>query len=271
MRLIVVGPGRAGTALALAASTAGHRIVAVAGRDPEATSSAASAVGADALDIADAMPEADLVVVAVRDDAIGEVASSIAATAAVAAPGAVHLSGAVPVSALAPLADAGLAIGSFHPLQTLPDAASGAARLAGAWAAITATGALHDRLVELAGSIGMRHFDLDDDRKAVYHAAAAAAANFPLAALIMAESLFAAAGVPFAAARPLVEAVVANAFDLGPRASLTGPVARGDAGTVESQIHAVSERAPALADDFRTLVVVLARIAGAVEIEERWS
>ncbi len=271
MRLVIVGPGRAGTALALAASTAGHRVVAVAGRDPEATSVAASALGADALDISDPMPEADLVVVAVRDDAIGEVASAIATAAAAAGPAAIHLSGAVPVSALAPLAAAGMATGSFHPLQTLPDPARGAARLAGAWVAITAGGALRDRLIELAGSIGMHPFDLDDEHKAVYHAAAAAAANFPLGALVMAESLFSAAGVSFAAARPLVETVVANAFELGPRSSLTGPVARGDAGTVESQIRAVAEYAPSLADDFRTLVVVLARIAGATEIEERWS
>ena len=78
----------------------------------------------------------------------------------------------------------------------------------------------------------------------------------------MASDLFRVAGVPFGAARPLVEAVVANAFELGPREALTGPVARADVGTVVRQLEAVVSAAPEWAETFRTLVRETAAVAG---------
>jgi predicted short-subunit dehydrogenase-like oxidoreductase (DUF2520 family) len=78
----------------------------------------------------------------------------------------------------------------------------------------------------------------------------------------MASDLFDAGDVPFVAARPLVEAVVANAFELGPRASLTGPVARGDMATVRRQLDAVAVAAPQWFGTFSSLVLHTARIAG---------
>jgi predicted short-subunit dehydrogenase-like oxidoreductase (DUF2520 family) len=134
--------------------------------------------------------------------------------------------------------------------------------LRGAWMAVTASEPLRSELYDLAESLGAHPFDLEDDAKAVYHAAAAAAANFPLAALVMAKDLFDAAGVPFAAAQPLVEAVVSNVFTLGPRPSLTGPVARGDVATVRTQLDAVAVAAPQWFGTFSSLVLHLARIAG---------
>ena len=63
-------------------------------------------------------------------------------------------------------------LGSFHPLQTLPDPEIGATRLGGAWVAITADSDLFaDRLFALAASIGMHPFELDDAAKPLYHAA----------------------------------------------------------------------------------------------------
>ena len=166
---------------------------------------------------------------------------------------------------LAPLADAGLHVGAFHPLQTLPTPEAGAARLAGAFVAVTAEPPLSETLTELATSIGATPFMLDDDRKPVYHAAAAAAANFPLAAFAMASDLFKAAGVPWEAAQPLVAAVVSNAFELGPRAALTGPVARGDVETVAGQLEAVASSNPEWRVTFARFVESLAALTGRSE------
>lgn len=263
MRLIVVGPGRAGLALAIAAARAKHDIVAVVGRDVDHAWPAAAALSAEALAITDHLPSADVLVVAVRDDAISEVAATLAsAMEEPPVPLAVHLSGLVPVAALEPLADLGIETAGFHPLQTLPAPELGAARLEGAWIGVTASGPGRGALEALADSLGAHPFAIGDDAKPRYHAAAAAAANFPLAALTMAADLFAAAGVPFAAAKPLVEAVVANAFELGPRAALTGPVARGDVATVQSQLQAVAEAAPEWTQSFVAFVAALARISG---------
>ena len=259
MRISLVGPGRAGSAVALAAARAGIEVIDVAGRDPEAVRLLASAVGARPVDLDAPVRAADVVLVAVRDDAI-EPVSAVLDIADVG--GVAHLSGAASVEALRALATSGVSVGSFHPLQTLPTAEAGAARLAGAWIAITAEEPFRSTLRALAGALGANPFDLADDAKALYHAAAAAAANFPLAALTMAYDLFTAAGVPYAAAQPLVEAVVANAFELGPRAALTGPVARGDTGTVRTQLAAVAHRVPAWESAFRDLIVATAHAAG---------
>ena len=260
--IIIVGPGRAATAVGIAAAAAGHRVVAVAARRPEAATEAADRFGAVALAIDDELPDADLLMVGVRDDAIAAVAAALAPGAG-AVSAAVHLSGVKPVSDLAPLEQRGLAVGSFHPLQTLPNPESGAARLGGAWIGVTsADPGMAGMLGAFAASIDAHPFPLADEAKPLYHAAAAAAANYPLACLTMAADLFERAGVPFAAARPLVEAVVANAFDLGPRAALTGPIARGDVGTVATQIGAVAADAPRWRAPFASIGAIVAEIAG---------
>ena len=176
--------------------------------------------------------------------------------------GAVHLSGITSVGALRP-GPVHCPVGSFHPLQTLPNPRDGRDRLRGAWVAITsADDGLFHRLVEMAQSIGCQPFALADDRKALYHAAASAAANYPVAALAMSRRLFEAAGVGFGVAEPLVRAAVDNALALGPEAALTGPVARGDAGTVAAQVAAVRRGAPDLAEAFVALARAAAHLAG---------
>ena len=260
MDVILAGPGRAGLSVGLALAGAGHRLAGVLARRLEGLEAAAAILpGAPWLDWHEPLPPADLLVVAVSDRAIAEVAGRLAPHAG-AVRGAVHLSGLTSAGAMATLP---CPVGSFHPMQTLPNPRDGAARLRGAWVAITcADDGLFQVLVELAGSIGSHPFSLADDRKALYHAAASSAANYPVAALAMARRLFEAAGVGFAAAEPLIRAAVDNALALGPEAALTGPVARGDAGTVAAQLEAVRQGAPELAEAFAAMVRATARLAG---------
>ena len=264
MRIVLVGPGRAGMSLAVAIEAAGHDIVGVVGRTPESAARAVGLVDAAPLTIDDRLPEADLLMIATRDSVIGAVAAAIAGDIS-GIGAAVHVSGLTPVAVLDPLLAAGLDTGSFHPLQTLPTPEAGAARLAGSYIAVTADSPLQELLIGLAEDLGATPFLLADESKPMSHAAAAAAANFPLAALAMAEDMFGEAGVPWVAARPLVEAVVANAFDLGPRAALTGPVARGDVDTVAAQLRAVDADLPQWRPVFARFVESLAKLAGRSE------
>ena len=265
VKLLLAGPGNAGRALFRRISSSGHTIAGVAGRDPAVSAEAAADLSAPALGWDDPLPEADLVVIAVRDDAIGEVAVHLAPLAGEVR-AAVHLSGLTSVEALEPMMGT-CAIGSFHPLQTLPNPESGAARLEGAWLAVTSDDdMLSDDLFRLARSIGAHPFELPDDSKALYHAAAAAAANYPLAALAMSRRLFEAAGVPFDAAGPLVRAVVDNALALGPEDALTGPIARGDVGTVAGQRAAVEAAVPELVDDFLAMGRAVAGVCGTTDL-----
>ena len=263
MRIIVVGPGRAGGSLAVAAHEAGHEVVGIVVRryDDQAV---AGRLGVVARLIDDPMPEADLLVVAVRDDAIRHVAGSLAVQT-IPVPRAVHLSGLAPVEALGPLRDAGLATGGFHPLQTFPDWRTGSESFRSAHVAITAGEELDEFLEEFAGSLNCRSFRISDEAKPLYHAAAASSANYVVAALAVAERLYVEAGVDYRVARPLVEQIVANAFSMGPGPALTGPIAREDTGTVRSQLWAVDVHVPDLSETFRELARATAALAGTSE------
>jgi len=262
IRIIIVGPGRAGISIGLAFRRAGHEIVGVLGRSDVARK--AAPLEAPVLKWDETLPASDLVVVSVRDDAIEPVAGALAGIAG-RGRAAIHLSGLKSVEALSALARVGMQTGGFHPLQTMPNPQDGARALAGAAIGITAEGPLLGTLERLARDIGASPFPLADSQRPLYHAGAAAAANYVLAVLGLAEEIFAAAGVPFAAARPLVTEIVANAFDLGPRVALTGPIARGDVGTVQAQIAAVENVDSQLAEDFKAVGRATARLAGAAE------
>jgi predicted short-subunit dehydrogenase-like oxidoreductase (DUF2520 family) len=253
MKIAVYGTGRAGGALALAVQQAGHEVTSIAGRNHDAVKRLSNDVGPTG-------GSPDLLMVALSDDALVDAHQIIGVEEV--PPAVVHVSGAVSVRVLDPFAAAGALTGSFHPLQTLPDSRTGAASLNGAHVAVTASGELRKTLFGLAESLGCVPFEIDDDAKPLYHAAAAASANFTLVALGLASDLFEAAGVDFQAARPLVEAIIDNAFDIGPDRALTGPIARGDVATVESQLAAIARQAPDLLDTFVALARVTAMRAG---------
>ncbi|HSJ71120.1 MAG TPA: DUF2520 domain-containing protein [Acidimicrobiia bacterium] len=251
MNIEIHGTGRAAGALGLRAVSSGHRITAVYGRSEDRVAELEDRLGVTG-------DHPDLRIIAVSDDAIESVVEGLVGAGAVPT---VHVSGSMPVSILNALADR-MPTGSFHPLQTLPDMDRGAARLEGAWVAVTATEPFAVDLDRFAESLGCRAFRLEDSDKAVYHAAAAACANYVLVALGLGETLFTAAGVRFDAARPLVEAIVANAFTIGPSIALTGPIARGDVGTVRRQLAAAEGIDEATASIFRSMARATATFAG---------
>jgi predicted short-subunit dehydrogenase-like oxidoreductase (DUF2520 family) len=251
--LALVGPGRAGLSVALALAARGVKVAAVAGRAPDAptTAVAAARLRAPAVAVDVAGKGAELVVIATPDGAIEAMAAAVAASLE---PGAlvVHLAGSRGLEALAPISSArnDVQVGALHPLQTLPTADAGAARLAGSWAAVAGPGSVD----ALARFLGLHPFRVADADRATYHAAACVAANHLVALLAQVERIADDAGVPLAAFEPLVLATVENVLELGPAAALTGPVARGDAATIERHLAA-------LGSDERSAYVALARAA----------
>lgn len=174
---------------------------------------------------------ADVVLLTVPDSEIGVAAASLV-------PGAVvgHVSGATTLAPLAPHEAFGL-----HPLMTVTGTD---APFDGVPAAIAGTG---DRAREaahaLARVLGLRVFELRDDDRAAYHAAASIASNFLVTLEAFAADLAATAGIPRDALIPLVRATVAN-WEAAGAGALTGPIARGDDATVARQRGAVAERMP---------------------------
>lgn len=262
MRLIIVGPGRAGGSIALASQAAGHEIVGILSRRE-------TEYGWPSLEWDADLPEADVVFVAVRDEAIVEVAGRLAShvdNVGVVA----HLSGFTPVLALHEIQERGVAVGGFHPLQSLPDPETGSRALRGAFVGIGGDQLGVDILTHLASSLGMEPFRLDDSSRPAYHAAAAAAANFVVAALAVSADLYDSAGVDPRVSRPLVERAVANVFEKGPAASLTGPIARGDIETVIGHLEAAHEVSEPVGRQFRLMAEATTIRAGREEDLRRW-
>jgi predicted short-subunit dehydrogenase-like oxidoreductase (DUF2520 family) len=172
---------------------------------------------------------AELVLLCVPDGAIAEVAGTIAP-----GPWVAHVSGATPLAALDPHE---LRFG-LHPLQTFTRS-RGPEQLDGAWAAVTAeTPAAVEGGFELARTLGLEPFELDEAARVLYHAGAAVASNYLVTVHRVASELFEAAGAPPEALVPLMRRTVENGFEL------TGPIARGDWETVERHRRAIGEARP---------------------------
>jgi predicted short-subunit dehydrogenase-like oxidoreductase (DUF2520 family) len=190
---------------------------------------------------------ADAVVIATPDDVIASVAAALVPTDAVV----FHLSGS------RGLAELGRhrRVAALHPLVSLPDAETGAARLRGAWFA-TAGDPIVERIV--AALDGRAFFVADEDR-AGYHAAAVIASNHLVALLGQVERVAAIAGVPFDALLDLAEGSLANVRALGPAAALTGPAARGDEDTIRRHLAALGDDEAA---SYAALAAEARRLAG---------
>lgn len=181
---------------------------------------------------------AELVLLCVPDRAIAGVAHEIAP-----GPWIAHVSGGTPLSALDPHERRF----GLHPLQTFTRA-RGAEQLDGAYAAVSAEEpeALAAGF-QLARTLGLQPFELDDSFRALYHAGAAVASNFLVTVFRAAAELVEAAGAPSEALIPLMRRTIENGFEL------TGPIERGDWETVEAHLAAIRESHAELEPMYRAL------------------
>jgi len=173
---------------------------------------------------------ADVVLLAVPDSAIDEVARQIDPGDAVV----VHLSGATSLAALSPHQKRG----SLHPLASLPNPVLGAERLLDqATFAVAGDSVVHD-IVELLGGSAI---EISEDQRALYHAAAAVASNHVVALCGQVHRLARLLNVDPTPFTTLMSTSLDNAIATEPRSALTGPASRGDHTTIDSHLAALPE------------------------------
>jgi predicted short-subunit dehydrogenase-like oxidoreductase (DUF2520 family) len=232
--LAVIGAGRAGGSIAAAAMRSGLRVE-LGGRE-----------GA-----LDACRRAEVALLCVPDGAIAEGCEAVSqAIPPLRFVG--HVSGAASLEALAAARKRGAEVFSLHPLQTIPDSDTD---LTGAPCAVSGSTPDAEALAErLAVALGMRPFRVPEEARAAYHAAASIASNLLVALEESAAGLLEEAGIQDGREllAPLVLRTAANWAERGPDA-LTGPVARGDADTVERHLAALRETAPELVPLYEAL------------------
>ena len=255
-RFAIIGPGRLGSTLLAGLTDAGLNVSAV-GVHADDDTDLAGAV--PYVRVSDAALEADAWWLTVPDDEIFAVAGKLASAMPARrgdAPLAIHSSGLGSVELLKPLREAGARVLCLHPLQTFSGEPK-AELLRDVPCAVTAREERDLRLgEELARRLGMRPFRLADEQKTMYHLAAAVGCNLLVAleneaARLMDEATASPEGLQVLA--PLLRATMANLLKRGPAQALTGPVARGDIGTVRAHLRLLDRESPRFAATYRAL------------------
>ena len=251
-----IGAGTVGTALAVRLSNKGYPVVAVSSRTKASAQRLAEAVPTcQALDSNQAVADsARLVFITTPDGVIAPVAAEIKWY-----PGqsVVHCSGADSTDILEPARKRGALVGGFHPLQTFASVTHAIENIPGSTFAIEADEPLFTELREMAASLEGNFIRLGAGDKVLYHAAAVIACNYLVTLVKLATDLWQSFGVPprqaTQALLPLLRGTLNNIDNVGIPDCLTGPIARGDSGTIEKHISALERTAPGILSTYREL------------------
>lgn len=252
-RVFVMGAGRVATALAgaLARAQNPERVVVLGlwARDPDRAQAAARAAGVPGFgpELPEGVRDAEIVIVAVRDQAIAEVAAWLVDAGLVGTDQVLlHCSGARSAAeSLGPAHARAGGAGTMHPLRAIAEPRSAMDALAGTIFGIEGDARGLAAARTLVAAIRGKPLVLAAAHMTRYHTAAAMASNYVIALIDAAAALLGRAGIDeadaVAALVPLIEGSLANVAARGISAALTGPIRRGDTGTVERHLQALAD------------------------------
>lgn len=253
-----IGAGRVGAVLSAALGRAGHHPVAVAAVSRASRRRADTLVpGAAVLPPDEVAARADLLLLCVPDDVLAELVAGLANAGVVRAGTLVaHTSGAHGFRILDPLLQSGALPLALHPVMTFTGTDVDLQRLAGACFGVTAPEELRLAAEALVIEMGAEPVWIEEDLRPLYHAALATGANHIVTLVNQAADLLKATGVeqPSRMLGPLLGAALDNSLRHGD-AAMTGPVARGDAGTVRAHLDVLRD------PPIRSAYVALSRLA----------
>lgn len=253
-----IGAGRVGAVLSAALGRAGHHPVAVAAVSRASRRRADTLVpGAAVLPPDEVAARADLLLLCVPDDVLAELVAGLANAGVVRAGTLVaHTSGAHGFRILDPLLQSGALPLALHPVMTFTGTDVDLQRLAGACFGVTAPEELRFAAEALVIEMGAEPVWIEEDLRPLYHAALATGANHIVTLVNQAADLLKATGVeqPSRMLGPLLGAALDNSLRHGD-AAMTGPVARGDAGTVRAHLDVLRD------PPIRSAYVALSRLA----------
>jgi predicted short-subunit dehydrogenase-like oxidoreductase (DUF2520 family) len=251
-----IGAGTVGTALAILSSQKGYEFIGASRRNRGSAIKPGKQVSNLHLmesnqEVAD---NSELVFITTPDTAIAEVASTVRWRRGQSV---VHCSGADSTDILEPARKAGAAVGGLHPLQTFASIEQAIENIPGSTFAVEAEEPLLTTLKDMATALGGRWIRLKSADKVAYHAAAVFASNYLVTLTKMATDLWQTFNIPADQATqallPLIRGTLYNIENIGLPQCLTGPIARGDTGTVNKHLKTLREKAPALLFPYKEL------------------
>ena len=255
-RIGFIGAGTVGTALAVRLFQKGCSIAAISSRSLSSAQRLANLVsGCQVYSTAQEVANgADLIFITTPDDVIAKIASEVRWRSG---QGVVHCSGAHSVDILEAARQFGANVGSFHPLQTFATVNQAIENLPGSTFALEAEEPLLSQLKELASLLNGRWVELKPGEKVLYHTAAVFVSNYLVTLVKLALDLWQAFGVPAKEATqallPLLRGTVNNIENIGLPNCLTGPISRGDLGTIRRHLATLEAQDSSLLTVYREL------------------
>jgi len=255
LKIGFIGAGTVGTALAVLLSGKGYPVAAVSSRSLASAKNLAEAVSGCRLEDNQGVADmAELIFITTPDDVIASVASQ---TQWRTGQSVVHCSGADSTDILEPAKKLGAKVGAFHPLQTFASIKRAMENIPGSTFTLEAEEPLLSILKDMATAIDGHWIELKASDKVVYHAAAVIACNYLVTLVKLATDLWQTFSIPphqaTQALLPLLRGTLNNIDTIGIPQCLTGPIARGDTGTIKKHLDALQKVAPTLLSTYKEL------------------
>ena len=256
LKLGFIGAGKVGNALAVLLSSKGYQVIAVSSRSLGSAENLAKSVDSckvfkDNQGVADT---ADFIFITTPDDIIPEVAAQVEWHSGQSV---IHCNGAASNDILEPARDAGATVGSLHPLQTFADVQQAIENIPGSTFAVEAEEPLLSTLRGTVAALDGQFIELQASDKAAYHAAAVIVCNYLVTLVKLATDLWKTISIPTEQAThallPLIHGTVNNLDKIGIPNCLTGPIARGDTGTIKKHLDTIGKVAPDLLSTYKEL------------------
>jgi predicted short-subunit dehydrogenase-like oxidoreductase (DUF2520 family) len=248
-KFAIIGAGMVGTAIGSLLKKAGHHIVAVADLSPEHLKRAKTFIGAPGFrNPAEAAEPAECLLITTPDDRIESVCTGIVTASSVRGKKVFHMSGAGGLDLLDSAYGAGAAVASIHPLQSFSSIESAIQNIPGSYFGVTASNGAKKFSTDIVRDLKGIPLYIKPDQKPLYHAAACIASNYLVSLMSVVEAIYLSIGFSEKDARkaylPLVYGSLKNIEKQGCKNALTGPIARGDSGTIQKHIEAMVHHLP---------------------------
>jgi len=262
----IIGTGMVGTTIGFLLRKAGYKITAISDKSPAALKKAKAYIGAEPFrDPQEAIQKADCILITTPDDAISSACGEIALCPSIKNKFVFHMSGAGDLDILGAAKKAGAAVASIHPLQSFSSIDQAIKNIPGSYFAITSDKKSQAPARNIVLNLGGIPFFISSNQKPLYHAAACIASNYLVALMNTVESIYQAIGLNEKDAKkaylPLVYGSLRNIENSGSIPSLTGPIARGDSGTIKKHISAINKNLPQYSSLYSSLGLIAVKVA----------
>lgn len=266
-KVAIIGAGIVGTAVGHILQKKGYEIVSVASRTKNSLRRASKYIDSKfTLDLAKAAREAEIILITTKDDQIKEACANITKSfKSLKGKIFLHMSGALSNNVLDKAKQKGAEIGSFHPIQTFASIDGAIENLPGSVFGVTVEEKIFPIVDNLVRDLGGKSLKVDDDKKPIYHAAACVVCNYLAALIHFGQVFYQTMGIsPEAALEafwPLVKGTISNIEKLGTSKALTGPIARGDVGTIKTHLEEMEKNIPDKVDLYKKLGAYTVQVA----------